>query len=66
MFNWKGKRVAMRLIPPAPKPTKEEDSKFTYICNQDEFFADPKEVKQGTILEEISPSAEVLKEVDKH
>ena len=65
MFNWKGKRVSMRPIPPAPKPTKEEDSKFTSICNQGELFMEPKEVKQGIVLEKISPTAEVLKEENK-
>jgi len=35
------------------------------LCNQDKFFVEPKEVKQGIILEEISPIAEVLKAVDK-
>ena len=33
MFTWEGKRIAMKPIPPAPKPTKEEKSKFISICN---------------------------------
>jgi len=37
----------MRSIPPVPKPTKEEEPKFTSTCNQGEFFVEPKEVKQG-------------------
>ena len=42
MFNWKG---IMRPIQPAPKPTKEEEPKFTFIYNQGEFFVESKEVK---------------------
>jgi len=28
-----GKRIAMKPIPPPPKPTKEEKPKFISICN---------------------------------
>ena len=45
MFNWKDKNVVMKPIPLAQKPTKEEEPKFTFICNQGEFFVEPKEVK---------------------
>jgi len=65
MFNWKSKRVAMRPIPPAPKAIKEEEPRFASIYNQGEFFVEPKEVKEGIVLEEISPIVEVLREVDK-
>jgi len=36
-----------------------------HVCNQGEFFAEPKEVELGIILEEVSTTAEVPKEVDK-
>ena len=55
----------MRPILPAPKSKKEEEPQLTSVCNQGEFFVEPKEVKQDIILKEISPNAEVLKEVDK-
>jgi len=34
------------------------------ICNQDEFFVEPKNIKQGIALEEISPTAEMFEEKD--
>jgi len=33
MFTWEGKRIAMMLIPPPLRPTKEEKPKFITICN---------------------------------
>ena len=50
MFNWKGKRVAMRPIPPTPKSTKEKEPKFISICNRGEFLAESKEIKQRFAL----------------
>ena len=42
MFTWEGKRIAMKPIPPPPKPTKERESKFISICNQSEFLMESK------------------------
>ena len=35
------------------------------MCNQDEFFMEPKEVEKDIALEEVSTTAEIFKEVDK-
>jgi len=43
MFTWEGTRIAMKPIPPVPKPTKEEKSKFISICNRGEFLVESKE-----------------------
>ena len=34
IFTWKGKRVAMRQIPPTPTSTQENASSFVSQCNQ--------------------------------
>jgi len=38
---------------------KEEKSNFMPICNHGEFFMEPKDIKQGITLEEVSPSTEI-------
>jgi len=40
MFTWEGKKIAMKPIPPVPRPTEEEKQKFTFICNRDEFLVE--------------------------
>ena len=45
MFNWKGKRVALRSIPPTSKSTKEKKLKFISIYNRDKFLLEFKETK---------------------
>ena len=50
MFPWKGKRVAIRSIPPAPKPIKEEELKFIFICNRCDSLVGSKKIKQGFAL----------------
>jgi len=35
------------------------------ICSQDEFFVEPKEIKQAVALEEVSTTAKIFEEVDK-
>ena len=57
-----GKRIAMKPIPPPPKPTKEEKPKFISICNRDEFLVDSKETKEQFALlvkEEVVPSMKI-------
>jgi len=44
---------------------KEERPKLMPICNQGEFFMEPKEIKQSLVLEEVFPTAEVFEELDK-
>jgi len=51
-------------MPPIPS-LKEEKLTFMSICNQGEFFVEPKELKQGVALEEVFTTAEIPKEVDK-
>ena len=34
------------------------------ICNQGEFFVEPKERKQGIALERVSPTAEILEKIE--
>ena len=45
MFTWEGKRIAMKPIPPVPKPPKAEKPKFLFICNRGEFLMEAKEKK---------------------
>jgi len=45
VFSWKGKKVSMRPIPPAPKLTKEEEPKFISICNRGESLVGSKKTK---------------------
>ena len=61
MFNWKGKRVAMRPIPPTPKSTKEKEPKFISICNRGEFMAESKEIKQrfALVAKEVTQLVEI-------
>ena len=54
----------MKLIPPIPS-LKEEPPKLMPVCNQDEFFMEPKEIKQRLVLEEVFPTAEIPEKVDK-
>jgi len=42
MFTWEGKRIAMKPIPPPPKPTKEVKPKFISIYNIGEFLWNPR------------------------
>ena len=49
MFTWKDKRIAMKPIPPSPKPTKEEKPKFISICNEG-LFVELNEIKQSFAL----------------
>jgi len=66
MFNWKDKRVDVRSIPPIPKSTKENEPKFIYICNRDEFLVESRETKQKfalVIKEEVTPLAEIPKKM---
>ena len=65
VFPWKGKRVAMRSILPAPKPAEEEEKpKFISICNRGEFFVEPKDIKQGITLKEVSPTIKIPEEIN--
>ena len=67
MFTWKGKRNAMKFIPPVPKPTKEKKPKFVSMCNQGEFLAESKEMKQRfafIVKEEVGPSVEVFEKMN--
>ena len=45
VFPWKGKIVSMRPIPPAPRPTKEEEPKFISISNRVKSSVDSKHKK---------------------
>ena len=57
----------MKPIPPAPKPTKEEEPKFISICNRDESSVKSKETKQSFALvvkEEVSLTTEISEEID--
>ena len=67
VFPWKGKRVAMRSILPAPKPAEEEEKpKFIFICNRGEFLVESKETKQWVYLlvkEEVTPPTKVLEKI---
>jgi len=61
MFSWESKRIAMKPIPPPPKPTKGEP-KFIFICNRDEFLVESKETKQQfafIVKEEVGPTIKV-------
>ena len=65
MFMWKGKRVAMKHIPPVSKSAKEKEPKLILICNRGEFLVQPKETKQNFILvvkEKITPPTEIPEE----
>jgi len=53
----------MKPIPPIPN-SKEEKLQLLPIRNQGEFFVEPKEIKQGVVLEEVSTTAEIFEEVD--
>ena len=56
----------MKPIPPAPKLTKKEKSKFIYICNRGEFLVESKETKQKfplIVKEEVGLSVEVPKKM---
>ena len=61
MFTWEGKRIAMKPIPPPPKPTKGEEPKFISICNRGEFLVESKETKQrfALVVKEVGPTIEV-------
>jgi len=50
-------------MPPIPS-SKEEKVQLVPVCNQGKFFAEPKEIKQGVALEEVSTTIEIP-EVDK-
>ena len=66
MFNWKGKSVVMRPLLPTPKPTKERESKFISMCNQDKFLVESKERKPRFALvvkEGVTPPIEILKKM---
>jgi len=66
VFPWKGKRVVIRSIPPAPKSIEEEKTKFISICNRREFFVESKETEQRfawVIKEEVAPSIEVSEKI---
>ena len=68
LFLWKGKRVAMRQIPPTPKPAKQEEPKFIFIRNGGDSLVDSKDTKQGFILvvkEKVSTTIETFEKVDK-
>jgi len=53
----------MKPMPLIPSP-KEEKSNFMSICNQGEFFIEPKDIKQGIALKEVSLTAEIFEEKD--
>jgi len=56
----------MKLIPPVPKPIKEEKPKFISICNGGEFLVKSKETKQRFALvvkKEVAPSIEVFEKM---
>ena len=45
--------------------SKEKKPQLVPICNQGEFFVEPKEINQSVVLEEVSIIAEILEEVNK-
>ena len=51
-----------------PMPTisnlKVEKPNFMPICNQGEFFVEPKNIKQGIALEEVPSTVEIPEEID--
>jgi len=66
MFAWEGKKIAMKPIPPVPRPAKEEKPKFITICNRGEFLVESKETKQIFALvvkEKVGPSIEVFEKM---
>jgi len=66
MFAWKGKRVVMKPTPPVPNLTTVNESKLISICNWGKFLMKSKEPKQNFALvvkEEITPFAEISKEI---
>ena len=66
VFPWKGKRVSMRPISPAPKATKEEEPKYIFICNQGESSMESKKTKQGfdLLVKKVTPPAEIHQKVE--
>ena len=50
-------------MPPISSP-KEEQPKLMPVCNQGGFFVEPKDIKQGIALEEVSPTVKMFKEID--
>jgi len=50
-------------MPPIPS-SKEEKSNFMPVCNQGEFFVEPKEIKQGITLEGVSPTVEIPEKIE--
>ena len=54
----------MKSMSPIPS-SKEEKPQLVLVCNQGEFFVEPKEIKQGVTLEEVSTTIEIPKKVDK-
>jgi len=60
MFNWKGKRVAMRSIH-LLLPTNEKEPKFISICNRGEFLMESKETKQrfSLAIKEVTQTARI-------
>ena len=56
----------MKLIPPIPKSTEEEKPKFIFICNQDEFLVESKEIKKSPalVVKEVSPTAEIFEKIE--
>ena len=54
--------IAMKLIPPPPKPTEGEEPRFISICNRGEFLVESKETKQLfalVIKEEVGQAIDV-------
>ena len=51
----------IKPMPPIPS-SKEENLKLMPVCNQGEFFVEPKKVEQSIALEEVSPTDEIFEE----
>ena len=53
----------MKRMPPIPS-SKEEKPQLMLVCNQDEFFVQPKKIKQNLVLE-VSTTAKISEKIDK-
>jgi len=54
---------SMMPMPTIPSPKKEKPN-FMPISNQGEFFVEPKDIKQGITLKEVSPTIKIPEEIN--
>ena len=52
----------MKPMPTIPSRKKEKQN-FMPISNQDESFVEPKDIKQGITLKEVSPTIKISEEI---